>query len=686
MNTHDHDIPEALGEAPAFWLSRQGEILDANQAALSLFAAPNAAPAGLRLEDLGFDSNKEGGLDAFWSALDEGGAAAFTVRPVAEAAAGTMLHGVAYRAPDAQIALCLVRNAASRQEVLEALARTERNLRAVLDASADFVLLVDAEGRMLDINNSVVRSLGEDRAALSGASMFGFIPPLLAASRRRRLKEVVDSRSLVRFIDGRDGRTFEHHFYPILNDAGEVERVAAYSRDITAKMQAEEEARSARRDREAYRRNLETIFDSVPVGVVLVDASMRLMEANAEAKNICAALNMDSGPLTFSEDCPGACRTVLEQVLSRRENVHEYRTQCFSCQKGPRILNLSGALVSENQETIQGAVLVIRDVTRVAEMERRLRRRRGWRNMVGVSDAMRRTYELLDQLMEVDASVLVVGESGTGKELVAEALHYGGPRASGPLVKVNCSALSENLLESELFGHVRGAFTGALRDKVGRFQAADGGAIFLDEIGDVSPLIQLKLLRFLESREFERVGESQTRTVDVRVIAATNADLPRKVAQGAFRADLYYRLKVLEVRLPPLRERREDIPVLAEHFLEAFEKRYHKPLLKLEDQALHRLLDHQWPGNVRELKHCLEHAAIICQEGRIAAADLPLPPPGQEILAPEPPAPRRRSRLDEQSVAEALRQTNGNKSEAARLLGVHRRTLYRFLQNGKDQG
>jgi PAS domain S-box-containing protein len=685
MTKHsDGDISGAFDEAPAFWLSRQGRILDANQAALSLFAPPCAGPESLRLEDLAFDP-QNGGLDAFWSALDERGAAAFTVHPVRGKAGGTILGGEAYRTPDAQAAFCLIRSGAGQQKVLNALARTEKNLRAVLDASADFVLLVDAEGRMLDTNDSVVRSFGEHGATLSGASMFDFVPPLLAASRKKRLQEVIDSRRLVRFIDGRDGRTFEHHFYPILNEVGEVERVATYSRDISAKIQAEEAARSARRDSEAYRQNLETIFESVPVGVVLADASMRLLEANAEAKNLCSALDTDTDSPAFSEDCTGACRAVLEQVLSRRENVHEYRTQCFSCRKGPRILNLSGALVGEDRKTAQGAVLVIRDVTRVTEMERRLRRQRGWRNMVGVSEAMRRVYQLLEQLMDVDASVLVVGESGVGKELVAEALHYGGPRASGPLIKVNCSALSENLLESELFGHVRGAFTGALRDKIGRFQAANGGAIFLDEIGDVSPLIQLKLLRFLESREFERVGESRTRTVDVRVIAATNADLPRKAAQGAFRADLYYRLKVLEVRLPPLRERREDIPVLAEHFLALFEKRYHKPLLKLEDQALHRLLDHQWPGNVRELKHCLEHAAIICQEGYITATDLPLPPPAPEASAPAPVAAGRRPKLGNQSVAEALRQTNGNKSEAARLLGVHRRTLYRFLQSQKDQ-
>lgn len=294
---------------------------------------------------------------------------------------------------------------------------------------------------------------------------------------------------------------------------------------------------------------------------------------------------------------------------------------------------------------------------------------------------MQDLYRLLEDLADLDTTVLITGESGTGKELVARALHYSGRRALKPFVTVNCSALTESLLESELFGHVKGAFTGAIRNKQGRFQVADGGTILLDEIGDISPLIQLKLLRVLQEKVIERVGETSPIKVDVRVIACTNKDLKEKVKKGEFRQDLYYRLKVVEISLPPLRERLEDLPLLTDHFLRMFNKKFNKNILGLDHAVLERFMHYPWPGNVRELEHVMEHAFVLCKRESI----------GLEHLPPEIKDYDRihtvtfgkgigRGGVTPQILKEILHKTDGNKAKAARMLGISRKTLYRLIE------
>jgi two-component system, NtrC family, response regulator HydG len=233
--------------------------------------------------------------------------------------------------------------------------------------------------------------------------------------------------------------------------------------------------------------------------------------------------------------------------------------------------------------------------------------------LIGTSAKMQHIYQMIETLKDIPTPVLITGESGTGKELVTEAIHYSGTRHDKPLVKVNCAALPAGLLESEIFGHVKGAFTGAIKDKIGRFQLADGGTLFLDEIGDITLDIQQRLLRVLQTYEFERVGESFPRKVDVRVIAATNKPLTRMIRQGKFREDLYYRLNVMAVALPPLREHREDIPLLVEHCLHQLQQKLHKQITAVSEDVLRLFLQHPWPGNVRQLEHALEHAMVLCQ-------------------------------------------------------------------------
>ncbi|MDA8077926.1 MAG: sigma-54 dependent transcriptional regulator [Nitrospiraceae bacterium] len=298
-------------------------------------------------------------------------------------------------------------------------------------------------------------------------------------------------------------------------------------------------------------------------------------------------------------------------------------------------------------------------------------------SLIGKSPAIQRIYSFLEALADVQTTVLITGESGTGKELVAQALHYGGSRAGKPLVKVNCAGLTESLLESELFGHVKGAFTGAIRDKIGRFQRADGGTIFLDEIGDITPQMQMRLLRVLQEREFERVGDSTPVHVDVRVVVATNNNLPDKVRQGKFREDLYYRLKVVELSLPPLRERREDIPLLTEHFIRKFNARFNREIEDVSPDVMGMFMEYGWPGNVRELEHQLEHAFIHCRGQQITVADLP-----HDMTHCLHTPVHRGSGLTEErtAVLHALEKSFWNKTRAAGILGVSRRTIYRKIK------
>jgi transcriptional regulator with GAF, ATPase, and Fis domain len=340
-------------------------------------------------------------------------------------------------------------------------------------------------------------------------------------------------------------------------------------------------------------------------------------------------------------------------------------------------MSLSAYPLRGRQGSFLGAVVVARDETRLAAMEHELDGGGGFHGLVGKSEAMRKVYSLIESLASLETTVLITGESGTGKELVAEALHRHGSRSAGTLVKVNCAALPESLLESELFGHVKGAFTGAIGDRIGRFQRADGGTIFLDEIGDISPKVQMSLLRVLQEKQIERVGESQSIGVDVRVIAATNRHLREKVERGGFREDLFYRLTVVRIPLPPLRDHREDVPLLVAHFLEKFNGKLKKEIKALSSDVEAVFLEYPWPGNVRELEHALEHAFILCRQDTICLDHLPAHI-GQAIR-PEAARKGEAEGDDAQAIRQALRKTAGNKARAARLLGVDRKTLYRKI-------
>ena len=436
-----------------------------------------------------------------------------------------------------------------------------------------------------------------------------------------------------------------------------------------------------RQAKESYQQNLEAIFRSVQDAIITVDEDLDVVETNRAAAEICGierdeVVGRPLGSLVVA--CGGTCLKTLEETVTSGRRINLAALECAPQTLPHQVVSVTATPLMRKNSIPSGGVLVIRNNSRLLELERSLAECRELRRMVGKSEAMRKVVSMINALADVHTSVLISGESGTGKELVADALHAAGRRANRHLVKINCGALSEGLLESELFGHVRGAFTGAVRDKIGRFQRADGGTIFLDEIGEISPRMQIRFLRVLETMEFERVGDSTPIKVDVRVIAATNRDLAARVEAGDFREDLYFRLKVFEIELPSLRNRQDDIPLLVKHFLDNFNREFDKNVRSVSDDVLTLFTAYDWPGNVRELENALEHAFVLSRTPVITIADLP-----QDLVAKAPPSVGRKSADPEseaQAVRSALRRSGNNKSEAARLLGISRRTLYRRLE------
>ena len=321
-------------------------------------------------------------------------------------------------------------------------------------------------------------------------------------------------------------------------------------------------------------------------------------------------------------------------------------------------------------------------------LRRQLDNKFGLENVVGESPAMKEIFEIVQQVAPSRATVLLTGESGTGKELIARAIHQLSPRARQPLVIVNCAALAPTLLESELFGHEKGAFTGAHERRIGRFEQAQGGTLFLDEIGEIDATLQVKLLRFLGERTFERVGSNKTLTADLRLVAATNKNLEELVKTGGFREDLFFRLRVVEIHLPPLRARPVDIPLLAQRFLREFAQENGKAVNEFTADALERLMRYAWPGNVRELRTAIEHAVVLCRGDKITARDLP-----RQLSAGERGGPAGRTgeaplfarndltvkEAEKQLIIHALKETNGNRTSAAKKVGMSRRTFHRKL-------
>ena len=448
-------------------------------------------------------------------------------------------------------------------------------------------------------------------------------------------------------------------------------------------------------------RHWKRIINTMNDGLILIGPDGTIMMVNAAFEQLTgyAAAEVVGKPCTLLK-CD-ACEKTLQRgggqwcALFSRDHQDIKRCRCMIMKKDgswlPAVKNAS-VLRGDDGEPL-GVVETIMDIgeldrleQKVESLSRQLDEKGVFQGIVGESPLMQKVFDVVEKAARSDAPVIVYGESGTGKELVARAIHSLGPRKDGPFVHFNCAALNESLLESELFGHVKGAFTGAVRHKIGRFEAADGGDIFLDEIGDVPLSIQAKLLRVLEIKQFERVGDHRSISVDARVITATNKDLEELVSRQLFRDDLFFRINVIPIHLPPLRDRKDDIPLLVDSFMRQLNERTGKSVKGLSRDAMDRFLRHCWPGNVRELRSALEYAFVVAEGALLEEEDLPAQLlredafGGIEACALPAGQPREKTEL-----IEALRQTGGNKTQAARLLGVNRVTVWnRMKKYGVD--
>jgi len=430
----------------------------------------------------------------------------------------------------------------------------------------------------------------------------------------------------------------------------------------------------------ADKMNLERILDSLMEGIIAHDKERRILFFNRAAEKITGydraeVLGRDCHDAFGSPFCGGRCSFCGEPPNSWT-NV-DYPINLVSKEGSSRRIEMSVTGMTDETGCFAGVLAAFRDVTDLIGLQIRLGQITSFAGIIGQDHKMLQIFEQIRELATNDYPVHIMGETGTGKELVAAAIHNESRRGGGPFVPINCGALPEGVLESELFGHVKGAFSGAIRDKKGRFELADGGGIFLDEVVDLTKSMQVKLLRVLQEGTFERVGGEETVSVDVRVISAANRDLKREVERKNFREDLYYRLNVVPIELPPLRERKNDVPLLAEEFLRQASEQGQKTA-GLSKKALSMMMDYLWPGNVRELQNTLHYALVKCKGRLIRPEDLPL-----EIRAGRSRrGPTRK--LNPEMVQAALDLTGGNKAKAARHLGVGRATLYRFFEEFPD--
>jgi len=560
-------------------------------------------------------------------------------------------------------------------------------LDVAVDQAKEAVLITSAEldppgPKILFVNPALCAMTGYSREEILHKTPRILQGPKSDRAMLQRLREALSrgepfSGETVNYRKDNSEYYVEWDITPIRAGDGEITHFLSIQRNVTARKLAENQLQEMYRQVERSRNDLRSILNELRIGTVMTDKNGHVIFLNS------AARRLFDRPESVSNDLPWQklfgldventrnLRAVIDKPLAERNRIALH----LDAIDGRRLW--LEADVKDDPRDTTGKIFFLYDVTDVHDLRRLLDERAQFYDLLGKSAAMQQVYQQIRAVAQVDSTVLIEGETGTGKELVARAIHAASHRKDKPFVAVNCAGLTESLLGSQLFGHKRGAFTGAIEDHQGLFEAANGGTLLLDEIGDIPMTVQNQLLRVLQEREIVRLGETRPRKIDVRLLAATHRSLSDEVTRGNFRTDLFYRIRVARIAVPALRGRREDIPLLAASFLAQFSAAAAKRVTELSNEAVRLLMDHPWPGNVRELRSAIEFAVIRCGGAVIQPEDLP-----PEIGAPSDfgsSIPGDPLNDEKARFLDALDRSRGNRALAARLLGISRATLYRRL-------
>lgn len=557
------------------------------------------------------------------------------------------------------------------------------NIENILDSFSDGVIAIDKNFKIISFSKGAERITGFLAIDVTGKSFNAVFNSELDAHRSpidevlENGKSITNVKTKIRNVENKS-ITISINATSLKDVKGEIVGVIINFRDIEEiyKLHAELYTENTR---------LIAVLNSIADGVLTVDNEWRITSFNPAAEIITGnrvedVIGKQCHEIMRSKTCKTDCP--LRKTMATKMPIYDYEIEIINAQGKIVPISVNTALLIDEQDNIIGGVETFRDLSIYKHLSEELNLKYSFANMIGKDKKMQEIYSLLKTISPTSSTVLIMGETGTGKELVARAIHHNSPRKDKPFIKVDCTSLPETLLESELFGYKKGAFTDAKTDKPGKFELADSGTIFLDEIGNIPLSIQAKLLRVLEEHAFEPLGGVKTVKVDVRVVAATNRDLRQAIEQEKFREDLYYRLNVIPITIPPLRERAEDIPLLIEHFLNLFGKKFNKTITKLSQDAMDLLLDYPWPGNIRQLEHAIEHAFIHCTGRTIQTRHLPedikqkSSPLIDKLLTKENPI----DGIEKEVIIEALKRNHWDREKTAKTLKISRITLWRKMR------
>ncbi len=564
------------------------------------------------------------------------------------------------------------------------------NLLDILRSIPDSVLTIDREKQLVALNKPAQALTRREESAAAGRPCGEVLRSEICGTTRCPFEQAFAGKETVTNfnVTMRNSTGAEIpiciNTSPLKNAHGEIIGVVETIRDVSHINRLIAELRD-------QRNKVQAVLDSIAEGVLTVNQAGIITSCSRTAGRILDRPVNDilERPFTtlFPQN-PTGPESPLTETLRTGRYIRDREVTLTDRQGNPIPVSLSTGPFRDEAGTLLGAVCTVRDLREIERIAEERRTRSPFVGIVGKHPKIREVFDLVEMIKDSDSTVLLHGESGSGKGLFARALHDLSQRRAFPFVKVSCAALPETLLESELFGHEKGAFTGAIKERKGRFELADKGTIFLDEIGDLSPTVQVKLLRVLQDQEFERLGGNQTIRVDARVIAATHRNLPHLMREGKFREDLFYRLNVIPIHIPPLRERKSDIPLLVEYLLDRFAARGKGKATSLSPRTMSLLMDHPWPGNVRELENVLEHAMVCCKGAVIESEAMPhslllgRPEPGGKSLRPpardRQPTPRALS--EKETILRSLESSRWNRGLAAARLGIDRTTLWRKMR------